>query len=84
MPTYDYQCTKCNHEFEAMQSMNAEPKATCEKCGGEAKRLFSAPTGIIFKGSGFYVTDYKNKSSAPKKECGASKECASCPSAAKS
>lgn len=68
MPTYDYKCEKCNTEFEEFQSMSDEPIATCPKCKAKAKRQFSAGAGIIFKGSGFYVNDYKNKTenTAPK------------------
>jgi putative FmdB family regulatory protein len=62
MPTYEYKCTQCDHQFEVFQSMNDEPVKTCEKCGGEVRKLFGT-AGIIFKGSGFYVNDYKSGSS---------------------
>ncbi len=68
MPTYDYICTKCEHEFEHFQSMNSEPLKNCPKCGGSLKRLIGAGAGPIFKGSGFYQTDYKNSQSSSKKE----------------
>ena len=70
MPTYDYKCKNCGHTFEVFQSMTAEPVKTCPKCKGEVKRLIGAGSGPIFKGSGFYQTDYKNKpsSSSVKKE----------------
>jgi putative FmdB family regulatory protein len=61
MPTYEYKCTQCDHQFEVFQSMTDEPVKTCEKCGGEVRKLFGT-AGIIFKGSGFYVNDYKNGS----------------------
>jgi putative FmdB family regulatory protein len=62
MPTYEYQCGKCSHQFEAFQSIKAEPLTKCEKkgCRGKVKRLISAGGGVIFKGSGFYITDYRS------------------------
>jgi putative FmdB family regulatory protein len=64
MPTYEYRCQKCDHTFEAFQSMTEKPLRKCPKCGGAVKRLISSGAGLIFKGSGFYITDYKNKSSS--------------------
>ncbi len=64
MPNYDYQCEKCDHVFEVFQSMN-DPKLTdCpqEGCDGRVKRLLGTGAGIIFKGSGFYQTDYRSDS----------------------
>ena len=61
MPTYDYKCTECNHTFEVFQRMSDEPLKSCPKCKGAVKRLIGAGAGPIFKGSGFYQTDYKNK-----------------------
>ncbi|HUR58677.1 MAG TPA: FmdB family zinc ribbon protein [Opitutaceae bacterium] len=67
MPTYEYVCQKCGHEFEQFQSMRDEALKKCPKCGKAAlKRLVGGGAGLIFKGSGFYITDYKNKGSAPK------------------
>jgi putative FmdB family regulatory protein len=63
MPTYDYKCSECGNVFEVFQTMSAEPIKTCPKCGGKVKRLIGAGAGPIFKGSGFYQTDYKNSSS---------------------
>lgn len=63
MPTYDYKCLSCNYTFEYFQSMNDKPLTTCPKCGGQLKRLIGAGAGPIFKGNGFYQTDYKNNSS---------------------
>jgi putative FmdB family regulatory protein len=60
MPTYDYKCTKCGHKFELFQTMSAEPIEKCPACGGKVKRLIGAGAGPLFKGSGFYQTDYKN------------------------
>ncbi|HEX6654696.1 MAG TPA: FmdB family zinc ribbon protein [Candidatus Limnocylindria bacterium] len=56
MPTYDYQCRSCGHTVEVIHSMTEEGPSTCERCGGELRRVLY-PTGIIFKGSGFYKTD---------------------------
>ena len=61
MPTYEYKCTKCNYTFEAFQKMSEEPLKECPNCKGEVKRLIGKGAGPIFKGSGFYHTDYKNK-----------------------
>lgn len=60
MPTYEYRCTKCEHEFEEMQSMSAPPLDKCPECGGPAQRVISGGAGLIFKGSGFYITDYRS------------------------
>jgi putative FmdB family regulatory protein len=57
MPTYEYECKKCGHNFEVFQSMSDEPLKHCVKCGSEVRRLIFGGAGIIFKGSGFYVTD---------------------------
>jgi len=62
MPTYDYKCSQCQYTFEYFQSMSAEPLTECPKCGGHLKRVIGTGAGTIFKGSGFYQTDYKNKS----------------------
>lgn len=59
MPTYDYRCDACSHEFEEFESITAAPLETCPKCDGRVRRLISAGNGLIFKGSGFYITDYK-------------------------
>ncbi len=62
MPTYDYACTACNHEFEAFHSMKDPPIAVCPKCRKrKVKRRVGGGAGLIFKGSGFYITDYKNQ-----------------------
>jgi len=63
MPTYDYECKDCHHTFELFQSMSAKPLRKCPKCGGKVKRLIGTGAGIIFKGTGFYETDYKRKNS---------------------
>jgi putative FmdB family regulatory protein len=66
MPTYDYKCSDCKHTFEYFQPMTAEPLKVCPDCGGSLKRIIGTGAGAIFKGSGFYQTDYKNKSSRTK------------------
>ena len=62
MPTYEYECQKCHHRFELFQSIKDAPKRTCPKCRGRVKRLLGTGAGLIFKGSGFYVTDYRKPS----------------------
>lgn len=62
MPTYPYRCRACGHEFEEFQSITEEPLTACPKCGGEIHRVISGGAGLIFKGSGFYVTDYRKDS----------------------
>ena len=60
MPTYDYQCSKCNHRFEMFQSMTEKPRQRCPLCRGKVERLISGGSGLLFKGSGFYITDYRS------------------------
>ena len=60
MPTYEYKCNNCSYTFEILQSIKAEPLKECPQCKGELKRLIGPGAGPIFKGSGFYQTDYKN------------------------
>ncbi|SRR6266511_5269434 len=82
MPTYEYLCEKCGREFEKFQSMAEKPLKTCPKelCGlkswgkGRVRKLISAGAGLLFKGSGFYITDYRSEGykAAAKKESGAS------------
>ena len=62
MPTYEYECTKCGHRFERVQSMTDEPLKRCPVCRCKVKRVFGVGAGIIFKGSGFYATDYRSPS----------------------
>ncbi len=63
MPTYDYECSDCGHRWELFQSITAKPKRKCPECGrGTARRLIGRGGGIIFKGSGFYQTDYRSES----------------------
>ena len=81
MPTYDYECKACGHSFDVFQSMSDEPLSLCPECGKkQLRRLIGGGVGIIFKGSGFYVTDSKSKSSSATATAGqetASKETAS-------
>ncbi len=73
MPTYDYECKACHHRWELFQSIKAEPEKKCPECGKkQAQRVIGPGAGIIFKGSGFYQTDYR--SSAYKKAAEADKK----------
>ncbi len=74
MPTYEYRCPT-GHEFELFQSMSEEPSAECPECGEVAERLLSGGAGLIFKGEGFYITDYR--SDAYKKAASSEKKAAS-------
>lgn len=60
MPTYEYVCRDCGHHLEVVQSFTDDPLQTCERCGGQLRKVFSA-AGIIFKGSGYYVTDTRKQ-----------------------
>lgn len=63
MPTYDYMCEDCEHEFEQFQAITARPIRKCPNCGKlSLKRLIGAGSGLIFKGNGFYETDYRSES----------------------
>ena len=64
MPLYEYQCKKCGHRFERIQKFSDPMVKKCPECGGAVEQLLSAPA-VQFKGSGWYVTDYAKKSSAP-------------------
>jgi putative FmdB family regulatory protein len=92
MPTYEYECQKCGHSFELFQSIKDAPRKTCikPKCRGRAKRLLGTGAGLLFKGSGFYITDYrkpgykdaaKKDSSAPSSTSGSGSEPKSKPTA---
>lgn len=61
MPTYEYECKKCGYAFEAFQSITAKPLRQCPKCRGKVRRLIGRGAGIIFKGNGFYQTDYRSE-----------------------
>lgn len=62
MPTYAYRCTKCEHEFEVVEKITARSRARkCPVCGGRAQRIITGGAGFLFKGGGFYVTDYRSE-----------------------
>jgi len=61
MPTYEYECSKCGYRFEETASIKAEPRKRCPKCRGKVQRLISSNVQVLFKGNGFYVTDYRSE-----------------------
>ncbi len=61
MPTYEYECGRCAHAFERFQSMTDEPLKRCPKCKGKVRRIIGTGAGLLFKGSGFYITDYRTE-----------------------
>ena len=82
MPHYDYECKKCGYRFEAFQKISDKPISKCPKCKSAVKRLISSGAGLIFKGSGFYSTDYKKAGAAqdPSREsCKENPSCPTCP-----
>jgi putative FmdB family regulatory protein len=68
MPTYEYKCPKCGTRFEQFQKITDPPEHPCPKCGATAQRLISGGSGIVFKGSGFYETDYKRAGEKAKRK----------------
>lgn len=76
MPTYEYRCRDCGREFELFQRMSDEPRAPCPDCGQGAERLISGGAGLLFKGDGFYITDYRSEAyrKRAKEESGAGNE----------
>ena len=68
MPTYDYICKTCGYEFEEFQSISAKPLKNCPKCNNKIKRKIGTGAGLVFKGSGFYITDYKNNKNTDQKK----------------
>lgn len=64
MPTYEYLCLKCGGRFDRLQSITEAPLKKCESCGGKVERQIGSGAGLIFKGTGFYITDYKRGSSS--------------------
>ena len=85
MPTYEYECKSCGHNFDAFQNIKDDPLKTCPKCGkDELHRLINGGTGVIFKGSGFYATDKGGSAVKSAKPEEAKSESAPCPACAKS
>ncbi|MBT8477513.1 MAG: zinc ribbon domain-containing protein [Gemmatimonadetes bacterium] len=74
MPTYEYECRDCGHAFERFQGINEDPATECPECGGKVRRLISSGGGLVFKGPGFYATDYRSAASGggkqPKEQSG--------------
>lgn len=75
MPIYEYECRRCQHRFELIQSFSDKPRKRCPECRGAVDRLISAPA-IRFKGTGWYVTDYANKGNGKSDESGRAAETA--------
>ena len=67
MPVYEYRCKKCGHQFERIQTMSEPPVRRCERCRGSVDKVISS-SGIVFKGTGWYVTDYSKKMKEKKTE----------------
>lgn len=65
MPIYTYRCTACGHTFEELILRAGDVPTACPRCGGTVERTYSGSVGLVFKGSGFYITDYARKSSSP-------------------
>jgi putative FmdB family regulatory protein len=84
MPTYEYKCNACDHAFEKFQRMSEAPLRVCPKCGGEVRRLIGKGAGIIFKGTGFYCTDYRSGGAATKDAPAPKTETAAAPAAKES
>ncbi len=82
MPTYEYKCDSCGYVFEEFQSMTDQPLKTCPQCGEKIHRLIGTGAGLIFKGSGFYLTDYKKSNTSPSKTTSSDKAKSSEPSSA--
>ncbi len=76
MPTYEYECTHCGYKFEASQKMTATALSKCPKCRHKLRRLIGSGSGIIFRGPGFYATDYRKK---PKSQDTQEVKCKTCP-----
>lgn len=70
MPTYSYECKKCGHVVDKFHGMNDSPRVKCPECKGACRKLLGSGAGVIFKGSGFYETDYKTKTGKPDDSAG--------------
>ena len=66
MPTYDYRCSECRSDHEEFHGINDKPRVKCPLCGGSCRKLISGGAGVIFKGKGFYETDYKARAAMDK------------------
>lgn len=78
MPIYEYECTECGNRFEILQGINEKPRLQCEVCGGKKAHRVLSPGAFVFKGNGFYATDYKKKESKPA-ACDSCSKSESCP-----
>jgi len=83
MPTYEYECISCGYSFEVFQSITADPLKECPECGKEVRRVLGNGGGIIFKGSGFYQTDYRSKEYQEKAKAESGESCSSSSDSAK-
>ena len=81
MPTYSYRCSACEHGFEAFQKFSDAPLTDCPECGGSISRVIH-PVGVVFKGSGWYITDSRNKGSSRSTTNGKAEKKAAEPAAA--
>lgn len=86
MPTYEYECAQCQERFEVFQKMTEPPLQTCPRCNGKVRRLVGSGAGVIYKGAGFYTTEYrsesykrKEKEEAQQKTACGSAECTTSP-----
>ncbi len=68
MPTYSYRCPECGHEYQKLQRISDDTRAQCPECSAHGERLISAGGGFVFKGSGFYITDYKRAGEKKEKD----------------
>jgi len=85
MPTYEYECTECGHRFEKFQKMTDKPVSKCPQCKGKVRRLIGLGGGVIFKGPGFYTTEYRSEAYKKREReekqgvsTGSSSSCSSC------
>jgi len=85
MPTYEYECTECGHRFEKFQKMTDKPVSKCPQCKGKVRRLIGLGGGVIFKGPGFYTTEYRSEDYKKREReekqgvsTGSSSSCSSC------
>ena len=74
MPTYAYRCPKCGHEYDKLQKISDDSPVSCPECGTKGDRLITGGAGFVFKGSGFYITDYKRAGEKKASDEGAKKE----------